>query len=255
MPIPSEDRFNGVSVDQAAIFLKRRRKAKFTQEQFIELIGMNHPQYLSQLENAKIDWRRSDYAPAIIRELDLTRQELFLEVGIGKNQLAAMGVIPTDGLLPRGLERLEDRSSVEMFRVWASVSLGEGGSEPTDDAIPIPLDDLPKGARLENIRVFRANGDCMISDDLRRIGESIAHGDKIAVEMGHAAETGDVVIAWDEESEKLLVKIYHRRNVDNHEVFYALSSAHPPLVRSYSQIKPLGVVVWRGGPVKKRRGK
>jgi transcriptional regulator with XRE-family HTH domain len=253
MPISLEDRFNGISVDQAAKFLKRKRKAKFTQEKFIELIGMNHAQYLSQLENAKVDWRRSDYAPAIIRELGLTRQELLNEAGIGENQLAVIGITPIDGLLPQGLSRLEDHSPTRVFRVWASVSLGDGDSDPTDEAIPIPLDDLPKGARLENIRVFRANGDCMISDDLRRIGESIAHGDKIAVEMGRASESGDVVIAWDEATEKLLVKVYQGQTQDNHEVFYALSSAHPPLVRSIDQITPLGVVVWRGGPVKKRR--
>ena len=96
--------------------------------------------------------------------------------------------------------------------------------------------------------LFRsANGDCMVSEGVKRCGKSIGHGDFVAIHRGRAAVDGDMVVFWDKVENKMLVKCVEE--ADDHVVFYSLNKNHAPLIRSLHDIHLFGVVVWRGGGV------
>jgi transcriptional regulator with XRE-family HTH domain len=239
-------KFNGVHKELAGKLLQQKRKARgLTQEQFSELIGMNHYQYLSSLETGKVDWRSSDeYKAPIIRELNFSRDELE-SIGIGEFELRA------EGIDLEQTQYLEVSPEWLKFEVLGTAEANPNGRKPKalkNVYAYVPLEQLKKrGSQKDNIRVYLANGDCMVSDGVRKSGKNIGHHDFIAVDTQRPAVADDIVVAWDSRNQKMLVKLISEDEAGESIVFYPLNSAYPPIVRSRDEIHVFGVVVWRGG--------
>lgn len=150
-----------------------------------------------------------------------------------------------------GARRLEVSLQFATFAVQGGVWAGVGEGSVTEGFVSIPLEDLRAlGVRPENVRVYGVNGDCMVSEGVRGMGQSIAPGDRVAVDTGRMPTTGDVVVAWDGLNEVLLIKRYEE--ADEHIVFYPARRSVPPVVRHRDDpITLIGPVVWRGGVFRK----
>jgi SOS-response transcriptional repressor LexA len=135
------------------------------------------------------------------------------------------------------------------FPVYGTVDAGDiGAATPGDDEVAyIPREHLMRrGALRENIRVFHINGTCMVSDEVRRIEKNYAPGDFIAVDIDRAAQPGDVVVAWWEEKQAMVIKRYA---VDRDGIqLTPLSSTRSAITLPHADLTHLlGPVVWRGG--------
>jgi repressor LexA len=146
------------------------------------------------------------------------------------------------------VKRFQVRPKWQRFKVLGTVSAGKSsGSDSRDEEIIIPREHLiKKGADPKFVRVYLVNGDCMISEEARRSHKNIASGDYVAIDVKNKAKSGDIVVAWWAEEEKLVIK---RFKVEREQVvLYPTSPAHPPLVLQHEDdAKILGRVIWRGG--------
>jgi len=148
----------------------------------------------------------------------------------------------------RQAQRLEVDLRFATFPVYENALAGTKDARPAEGLVSIPLEDLKAlGVRPENVRVYVVNGDCMVSESVRSVGQSIAPGDRVAVDTTRIPRTGDVVVAWDGLNEVLLIKRYKEEG--EHLVFYPARYGVPPVVRHRDEpVKIIGPVVWRGGP-------
>jgi transcriptional regulator with XRE-family HTH domain len=81
VPAARMERFKGITAKFAGEWLQLKRKsATKTQSQVAALVGID-PQYLSDFERGRVDWRRSDYRTMLISKLGISPSELE-EVGI-----------------------------------------------------------------------------------------------------------------------------------------------------------------------------
>lgn len=146
------------------------------------------------------------------------------------------------------VKRFQVKPKWQRFKVLGTVSAGSSsGSDKNDEEIIIPREHLiKKGADPKFVRVYLVNGDCMISEEARRSHKNIASGDYVAIDVKNKAKSGDIVVAWWAEEEKLVIK---RFKVEREQVvLYPTSPAHPPLVLQHEDdAKILGRVIWRGG--------
>ncbi len=147
-----------------------------------------------------------------------------------------------------GLKRLEADLHFATFSVQATALAGLKNTQTSEGLVSIPLEDLRAlGVRPENVRVYAVNGDCMVSESVRAMGQSIAPGDRVAVDIGRMPKAGDVVVAWDGLGDLMLIKRYQEEG--EHIVFYPARHSVPPVVRHRDDpVKIIGPVVWRGGP-------
>ena len=106
------------------------------------------------------------------------------------------------------------------------------------------------GVKPSSVRVYLVNGDCMISPEAKRIEKNSAPKDYIAVERadlgGRRPAPGDVVVAWWEEEQKMIVKRYkiEREGI----VLSPTNPAHPNLVLDHEDsIQIIGRVIMRTG--------
>lgn len=163
--------------------------------------------------------------------------------------LEATGLEDLEGI--SGARRLELNLQFATFPVYAHVSAGANEGAVSEGFVSIPLEDLRAlGVRPENVRVYGVNGDCMVSEGVRGLGQSIAPGDRVAVDTGRMPTSGDVVVAWDGLNEILLIKRYEEEG--EHIVFYPARRNVPPVVRHRDDpVRVIGPVVWRGGPFRR----
>lgn len=146
-----------------------------------------------------------------------------------------------------GVRRFEVSPQFASFPVEGKVSAGTQDTSVAEGVVSIPLEDLrAMGVRPENVRVYAVNGDCMVSQSVRGMGQSIAPGDRVAVDTARIPRAGDVVVAWDGVNEVLLIKRYKEEG--EHVVFYPARYGVPPVVRHRDDpVRIIGPVVWRGG--------
>ena len=146
------------------------------------------------------------------------------------------------------VKRFQVKPKWQRFKVLGTVSAGSSSSsDKGDEEIIIPREHLiKKGANPKFVRVYLVNGDCMISEEARRSHKNIASGDYVAIDVKNRAKSGDIVVAWWAEEEKLVIK---RFKVEREQVvLYPTSPTHPPLVLQHEDdAKILGRVIWRGG--------
>jgi SOS-response transcriptional repressor LexA len=146
-------------------------------------------------------------------------------------------------------EALEVHPHWVAFPVFGTVDAGDvSAAAPIEDEVAyIPVEHLVrKGALRDNVRVFHVNGSCMVSDEVKRIEKNYAPGDYVAVDTGRAPQPGDVVVAWVDEREIMVIK---RWQVDQFDVtLHPLASSRPALRGAdLSNARIIGPVIWRGG--------
>jgi transcriptional regulator with XRE-family HTH domain len=220
--------FNGVSKEDAAAFLKERRSIKFTQAQFIRMIGMKHVQYLSQFENAKMDWRRSEeYKSAIIEALGLTREELQEHLGIGRAELLSAG-IELDA---------ESQVSVQVLEVHQA-RFDNGISPETGMKVYIPR----VANQRESLTAYQMDNMTRVSETAKNDG--IFLKDIIVVDSQAEYQPQSLIASWDEDRQTMLIS--YANETEEYTVFYSVDNK-PPVIFKTKDLKPIGVIVWRGG--------
>lgn len=134
------------------------------------------------------------------------------------------------------------------FPVYGSVSAGDPAADPIEDDVAfIPREHLQRrGTDEENVRTYIVNGRCMLSPEAMRVDRTYAPGDYIAVDLGKHPEPGDVVVAWWDDEEMLVIKRY---GLEEHGIVLTpIAPGRPSLVLPEdADIAVLGPVFWRGG--------
>ncbi len=179
----------------------------------------------------------------LLRALSWTPEEFSAATGIelpfsSKEQAGAMAAV----------SRLEVHDTWLPFPVYGWVSAGKREGKPLEGEVSyVPEGKLKaKGADPEHVRIYLVNGDCMISDEARRLEKNIAPGDYIAVDTRSRPQPGDVVVAWWPEEEKLVVKRF--RVEKEGIVLYPANPSYPNLVLpAEDDVYIIGRVIWRGG--------
>ena len=146
------------------------------------------------------------------------------------------------------LRKLEVHPNWVAFPVHGAVQAGEEDGVPINDDIAyVPLEHLKrKGADPDTTCVFRVTGRCMISEEALSYERNITPGDYVAVDTAKAPQTGDIVIAWWEERETLIIKRYGLDEAGN--ILYPLAKSTGVIRATDSAtIRIIGPVVWRGG--------
>lgn len=132
--------------------------------------------------------------------------------------------------------------------VRATVSAGDAHPEHLlGEVAYIPREHLRRrGADVDHVEVFQVNGSCMVSDEARRAPKNFADGDYVAIDRNRAPSQGEIVVAWWDDGQKLIIK---RWGLDEGQtVLHPLSGAHPSVeVNAEDDLRILGPVVWRGG--------
>lgn len=227
----------------ATAIREQRQRLGLSQAQVAQASGLLNQTEISRLERGLIHPTLDLGAAklrALLRVLGWSWPQFALATGL-ELDFAEAGAL-------KKLERLEAELHFATFPVQATASAGYQSSPTNEGLVSIPLEDLKAlGVRPENVRVFAVNGDCMVSESVRAMGQSIAPGDRVAVDTGRMPRTGDVVVAWDGLNEVLLIKRYQEEG--EHIVFYPARRSVPPVVRHRDDpVKIIGPVVWRGGP-------
>lgn len=134
------------------------------------------------------------------------------------------------------------------FPVYHAAAAGDSEPNPIEGEVAyIAKTKLrERGADPRDVRVYRVNGDCMVSAEASQLTKNIVHGDHVAVDTRRKPEAGDTVVAWWPADEKLVVKRYRleKKNI----ILYPLAPAAPTLVLpSEDDVNIIGVVIWREG--------
>lgn len=147
-----------------------------------------------------------------------------------------------------GPDQLRVHPDWATFLVRATVSAGDAQPEYLlGEVAYIPREHLRRrGANPDTVDVFQVNGTCMVSDEARRAPKNFADGDYVAIDRNKAPKAGDIVVAWWDEEQKLVIK---RWGLDRgRTTLYPLSSAAAAIeVDTEDALRLLGPVVWRGG--------
>src|SRR5690606_25365136 len=118
------------------------------------------------------------------------------------------GEYDEDGAVDAGPDQLRVNPDWVAFRVRATVSAGDAQPDYLlGEVAYIPREHLRRrGANPDTVDVFQVNGTCMVSDEARRAPKNFADGDYVAIDRHRAPEPGDVVVAWWEDEQKLVIK-------------------------------------------------
>jgi SOS-response transcriptional repressor LexA len=120
--------------------------------------------------------------------------------------------------------------------------------EPDGTFEQVPLESLKKkGCDTRRCYAYTVNGNSMFTEASRRNPRPLAHGDVVVIERGRIAQKDDLVVLWDHEMSKMLIKEIDEGENGEYLVFTSFNTAHPPIVRTRDQVRVYGVVVWRGG--------
>lgn len=146
------------------------------------------------------------------------------------------------------LRRQEVASEWVAVPIYGVISAGDADPEPSwaEHAV-IPREvDGHKLRHLDRIRTYRVNGNCMVSEETMKMRKSYVHGDLIVVDPTKGYQEGDVVAAWWEERQIMVLKRYkyERENI----LLYPAAPGHPSIELPHEDmVHILGPVVYRGG--------
>jgi SOS-response transcriptional repressor LexA len=151
----------------------------------------------------------------------------------------------------------EHRERLKRFEVhpdWVAVPIFGSASAGSATADPLlaELTYVPRemfrrhGSDPARVRAYRVNGSCMVSEEARRMDKNYAHGDTIVVDPDKAPSPGDVVVAWWEEKQMMVLK---RFSVEREGIMlYPAAPGHPTVLLAHEDaLAVLGPVIWRGG--------
>jgi SOS-response transcriptional repressor LexA len=146
------------------------------------------------------------------------------------------------------LKRYEVHPDWVAVPIFGNVSAGDADAEPLlAELTYVPREVFRRhGSDPSRVRAFKVNGSCMVSEEARRMDKNFAHGDTIVVDPGKTAQPGDVVVAWWEDRQVMVLKRYgiEREGI----VLYPAAPGRPTVVLPHENaVAILGPVIWRGG--------
>lgn len=224
--------------EEGQLLRGKRKRLKLTQEQIEEQSNLSQPT-VSELERGV----RS------IRSLTAERALQYLGV-----LQFSQSEISRNFSLPSASDPMEHlRASPDWMKLQRIGVVNAGNSDMYELAPIGEYDEVPesqlirKQCKLENCYTYLVNGDSMVSDGAKIHKKAIAHGDIIVIERYRTIQKDDLVVFWDRQEQKMLVKSVSEGTDDGYMVFRSFNSSFPPIVRHESDVKIYGVVVWRGG--------
>lgn len=139
-------------------------------------------------------------------------------------------------VLPDPLLRFSVHPEYEYFPLYHGAAAGAGPEDPLDpadlEAVAIPKSHL-RGRAKDDVRVALINGDCMISKGVRGLPKSIAPGDQVAYDTSSLPQHNDVVVCFDHQEDKLIVKLFKEQEPDSDFiVLYPTNPNHPPVINA-----------------------
>lgn len=139
-------------------------------------------------------------------------------------------------------------ANIICFPVVSNAAVGHTQAEPLEGKRAyIPIEQL-RSADPQRVRVFLAQDNCLLSQSVRTSSKGVNVGDYVAFEMERSPKADDIIVAFDEETQKLILK--REVETDTFVILYPLAGSEPPIVEmENSKSDPLGVVIWRGGSV------
>lgn len=146
-------------------------------------------------------------------------------------------------------EDLEVHPEWVAFRaVHASEGGATGATTPSEGKVAyIPKEHLVRaGAKIDSVRVYHLDGECLVSEEAQRVSKSFAVGDYVAIDSDRKPTPGEVVACWCEVNN---VMLFQRWGVDGDDTMLrALANRREPaVVWNLSGTRVLGPVIWRGG--------
>lgn len=203
--------------------------------------------------------RRARVSPGTIREIKrrglgdssldiVSRVAEALGVSIMNLRRIDAGLPPIPDETLAKIKRLEVHPNWLQFPVYGPVTAGDLTAEPIDDDVVfIPKEHLTRsGSDPDSVRTFIVNGQCMISAETMKIERNFAPGDYIAVDLDKRPRPGDIVVAWWDEREAMIIKRYGVE--EGSIVLSPIAPGHPSVILPEdADARVLGTVVWRGG--------
>ncbi|MCX7784098.1 MAG: helix-turn-helix domain-containing protein, partial [Meiothermus sp.] len=157
----------------ATAIREQRQRLGLSQTQIAQASGLLNQTEVSRLERGLIH-----------PTLDLGAAKLRALLGVlgwslrEFSQATGLELAFIESEVPEGALRLEADLRFATFPVQATASAGHQNTPTSEGLVSIPLEDLKAlGVRPENVRVYAVNGDCMVSESVRAMGQSIAPGD------------------------------------------------------------------------------
>lgn len=146
------------------------------------------------------------------------------------------------------LQKFEVHPDWVAVPVYGSVSAGDGEAEPLmAEFTYVPRDVFRRrGSDPRRVRAFKVAGSCMISAEARRVDKNYVEGDTIVVDPDKIPVPGDVVVAWWEDEQVMVLKrfSYERESI----LLHPASPGRPTVVLPHEDlVAVLGPVIWRGG--------
>jgi SOS-response transcriptional repressor LexA len=193
--VPEQPPFNGITAQAAGRYLKDRREAAtLTQGQLANRVGIPNENYLGNFENGKNDWRRSKYAPALMRELGITSGEARQHLGL---DMVLASATPDDHVpgRPEG-SRLPDGGV--LIRHFGTVQAGnfpfdsDGVVTNGHEKVECPVVSA-RGFDPDDLFILDVTGDSMTCEEVKR---SIPEGSSVLFHSKLEPRKGEVVVVW-----------------------------------------------------------
>lgn len=232
-------------------------------------IELSRPYWSTRLQMRRVELGYKSQGELSAATNDLVAQRSISHLESGSSPLTGL-TAPRLAALARALNwtipQMEQETSVKL--ISADISYPPPELEVEDRMIRIPLlgsvsagDEAPialereftgiperelirKKANRKNVYGYIVNGTSMMSDGVRE-RRSLRPGDTVAVERNRFIQEDDIVVAWDGEHERMLVKLVAEEG--DWLVFKSLNSGYPPIMRRAEDVHIFGVVIWRGG--------
>ena len=177
--------------------------------------------------------------PLVEQQSKIIEELGYLEADFAK-EFVAVPVVPNQTVSASSKNENQNSSAVMGFVTPESLRLPP---RPKPQYAFFPKSRM-RGANLKNVKAYLVNGDCMISEETRKVRD-IAHGDYIAVEVGRPANPGDIVVGYWVRKKKLIIK---RFGIENGSVvLYPSNPNHPVLTMEEGEFHYIGKFLARSG--------
>jgi len=206
--------------------------------QAAKLAGVSHGT-IQNLEARGADGVSFGVAQAIARAYGVTLDNL---------RRVSNGLPPLDSGVTKQLGKYRVHPDWVAVAVYGEIAAGNEDANPVEGEVAyIPREHLARrGANIDTTHCYIVNGRCMLSPEALKVDRTFAPGDYVAVDIAKKPEAGDVVVAWWDEQELMVIKRYGLER--DRIVLTPIAPGVPSIVLPDPDLVHIvGPVVWRGG--------
>lgn len=206
--------------------------------QAAKLAGVTHGT-IQNLETRGLGGVTFDVANGLARAYGVTLANL---------QRINNGLPPLPAHVETDLSKYQVHPDWVALSVYGSVAAGNEHATPLEGEVAyVPREHLKRrGANIDSTRCYIVNGRCMLSPEALKVDRTFAPGDYVAVDTAKTPEAGDVVVAWWDDRELMVIKRY---GVERDAIVLTPIAPGVPSITlpDPSDVHIVGPVVWRGG--------